>query len=215
MMARQLNSIRLRERNLVLWNEMQAHPFVQDIKDDLLSPQVFKNYLRYEHLFVETAITIFGHALVKAPDLGRKRWLSGVLNALSTEQIPYFDAVFKSLALQPVAPGSALPARVSAFKDGMLEIAARGSYHDVVIAMMCAEWMYAEWCEAVTASPMTDPDVRAWILLHTDTAFKQQAAWLRNEIDTIPQSEFDFERANTVFSNALSLEIGFHSAAYE
>jgi thiaminase (transcriptional activator TenA) len=215
MMVRQSNSTRLQERNLDLWNEMQAHPFVRDIKGDSLARRVFENYLRYEHLFVETAITIFGHALVKAPDLRRKRWLSGVLNALSIEQIPYFEAVFQSLDLQPVAPGSALPARVSAFNDGMLDIAARGSYYDVVVAMMCAEWMYAEWCQTVAASPMSDPDVHAWVLLHTDTAFKQQAAWLRNEIDTIPESEFDFERANAVFAKALSLEIGFHSAAYE
>ena len=215
MMELQSHSDQLREKNLALWNEMQAHAFVEDIKNDSLAKNVFHNYLRYEHLFVETAITIFGYALVKAPDLGRKRWLSGVLHALSTEQIPYFEAVFDALDVRPVSDLDTLPARVVAFNSGMLEIAANGSYHDVVVAMMCAEWMYAEWCQAAARAHIADPNVRAWVLLHTDIAFLNQAAWLKNEIDTLPAAKFDFGRANEIFSKALSLEIGFHSAAYE
>jgi len=215
MMERQSHSDHLQEKNRVLWNEMQAHAFVEDIKHDSLAKKVFHNYLQYEHLFVETAITIFGHALVKAPDLARKRWLAGVLHALSTEQIPYFEAVFNALDVRPVSDRDALPARVVAFNSGMLEIAANGSYHDVITAMMCAEWMYAEWCQAAACNPISDPNVKAWVLLHTDTAFLNQAAWLKNEIDTIPPADFDFERTNEIFSKALSLEIGFHSAAYE
>ncbi|MGI4855606.1 MAG: TenA family protein [Janthinobacterium lividum] len=214
-MEGQSNSTQLRERNLALWNAMQAHPFVTDIKADSLARSVFENYLRYEQLFVETAITIFGHALVKAPELSKKRWLAGVLHALSTEQIAYFETVFQSLGLRPAASDSVLPDRVRAFNDGMLDIAAQGSYYDVIIAMMCAEWMYAQWCEAAAATPISDPNIRAWVMLHTDVAFRQQAAWLRNEVDRIPEREFDFERANMIFEEALSLEIGFHSAAYD
>jgi thiaminase/transcriptional activator TenA len=215
MMEHRSHSNQLRDKNLALWNEMQAHAFVEDIKNDALARNVFHKYLQYEHVFVETAITIFGYALVKAPDLARKRWLAGVLDALSTEQIPYFETVFDALDVRPVSDHNTLPARVVAFNSGMLEIAANGSYHDVVVAMLCAEWMYAEWCQAAARNRISDPNVRAWVLLHTDTAFLNQAAWLKNEIDTLSPAEFDFERANEVFLKALSLEIDFHSAAYE
>jgi thiaminase/transcriptional activator TenA len=214
-MERQSHSERLKAKNLERWNEMQSHRFVRDITGNVLPDAVFSNYLRYENLFVETAITIFGHALVKAPDLASKRWLAGVLHALSTEQIPYFESVFQTLDVRPLSPDDTLPAHVRAFNYGMLEIAEKGSYYDIVVAMMCAEWMYADWCAAAEQGAISNPSIVAWVRLHTDEAFRKQALWLRQQIDLLPDAQFDFERANAVFSKALALEIDFHSAAYE
>jgi thiaminase/transcriptional activator TenA len=214
-MEPQSHSERLKAKNLERWNEMQSHRFVRDIKGNVLPGAVFANYLRYEHLFVETAITIFGYALVKAPDLASKRWLAGVLHALSTEQIPYFESVFDSLDVQPLSPGDLLPRHVKAFNQEMLEIAEKGSYYDVIVAMMCAEWMYADWCAAAGQGSIANQSISAWVLLHTDETFKKQALWLKRRIDSLPDAHFDFERANAVFAKALALEIDFHSAAYE
>ncbi|MFM0736357.1 TenA family protein [Paraburkholderia xenovorans] len=215
MMVRLSHSERLKAQNIERWNEMQAHRFVRDIKRNVLPDAVFANYLRYEHLFVETAITIFGYALVKAPDLASKRWLAGVLHALATEQIPYFEAVFDALDVKPLSPDDSLPDHVRAFNYGMLEIAEKGSFHDVIVAMMCAEWMYADWCAEAGQVAIANQSINAWVLLHTDETFRKQALWLRHQIDSLPDAQFDFEQTNAVFAKALALEIDFHSAAYE
>ncbi|MGA8613030.1 MAG: hypothetical protein WB760_15300 [Xanthobacteraceae bacterium] len=51
-----------------------------------MSATAFKAYLIYECDFVETAMLIFGHMLVKAPALAERRWLAGVLQALAVDQ---------------------------------------------------------------------------------------------------------------------------------
>src|SRR5262249_8435343 len=85
--------------NRELWEAMQAHRFVREIEADRLAPAVFHRYLAYENAFVETAISIFGHLLVKAPGLAEQRWLIGVLKALSEDQITYFREAFQEIGL--------------------------------------------------------------------------------------------------------------------
>ena len=77
---------------------MQAHRFVAEIEEDRLSATAFKAYLIYECDFVETAMLIFGHMLVKAPGLAERRWLAGVLQALAVDQIGYFERAFAASA---------------------------------------------------------------------------------------------------------------------
>src|ERR1700736_4384576 len=80
---------------------MQPHRFVAEIEQNVLPLEAFKAYLVYECDFVETAMLIFGHMLVKAPALSERRWLAGVLQALATDQIGYFERAFAVLAITP------------------------------------------------------------------------------------------------------------------
>src|ERR1700759_2781335 len=92
-------SERIRAANLDVWDAMQAHRFVAEIERDQLSPVAFKAYLIYECDFVETAMLIFGHMLVKAPGLAERRWLAGVLQALAVDQIGYFEEAFAAVGV--------------------------------------------------------------------------------------------------------------------
>jgi thiaminase/transcriptional activator TenA len=201
-----------------VWDAMQTHRFVRDIEEDRLDPGVFRRYLAYENAFVETAILIFGYSLVKAPGLEEQRWLIGVLKALSEEQIPYFRHAFEALSM-PEAEWRdiALPPSVTAFRDGMLAIAAHGSYLDGIAAMFAAEWMYWTWCKRATGRTISDPVLRQWVDLHAAEEFAGQARWLRRQIDLCgaelgARSRF---RLSGVFRRALELEIDFHTAPYK
>ena len=93
-MSQPLLSDEILEANGDVWRAMQEHRFVLDIGQDRLDPRVFRRYLAYENAFVETAITIFGYLLVKAPGLTEQRWMISGLKALSEEQITYFREAF-------------------------------------------------------------------------------------------------------------------------
>ena len=84
-------STKILAQNRDIWNAMQNHRFVRDIEEDRLASDVFHRYLVYERIFVETAILVFGYAMIKAPRLDGRVWLIGVLHALAGEQIQYFD----------------------------------------------------------------------------------------------------------------------------
>ena len=206
------------EQTRDVWDEMQSHRFVRDIEADQLEPAVFRRYLAYENAFVETAIQIFGYSLVKAPGLEEQRWLVGVLGALAEEQIAYFREAFATLGMDEAEWRDVpLPPAVVAFREGMLAIAAQGSYVDGIAAMFAAEWMYWTWCTRASSGPITDPVLKQWVDLHAAEAFAAQARWLRRQIDLagLEMPAPTRARVADIFRRTLELEIGFHSAPYQ
>jgi thiaminase/transcriptional activator TenA len=204
-------------RNQDVWDRMLGHRFVRDIEEDRLDPAVFHRYLAYENAFVETAILIFGYAMVKAPGLAEQRWLIGVLKALSEEQITYFRDTFDRLGMAEAEwRDLPLPPPVTAFRDGMLAIAAHGPYADGIAAMFAAEWMYWTWCSRAAKRTISDPVLRRWVDLHAEEGFASQARWLRSQIDILgaEMGARSRDRLVGVFRHAMELEIAFHEAAY-
>jgi len=208
-------SQRLLNANRDIWDAMQAHCFVRDIEADRLPAAAFERYLIFEHRFVETAILIFGHAMLKAPRAAQRHRLIGVLHALSTEQLPAFASFFAALGIAPAGADEALPAAVQAFDRGMLRMAEKGGYCDVAAIMLAAEWMYATWCGRAHAAPISSPELRRWVALHAEPSFLGQVAWLRAEIDACATDEAGAARLSARFRRALQLEIAFHEAAYD
>jgi len=209
-------SQRLLAANQGVWDEMQAHRFVRDIEADRLPRPVFARYVAYEHGFVETAILIFGHAMLKAPDFTARRWLCGVLHALSGEQLGYFDRALASLGAGPSRPGPAPPA-AAALGGFMLGVAESGSYLDILVVMLAAEWMYATWCARAAQCPISDPDVAEWVQMHAAPEFRAQADWLRTGVDA-GGADIDataLRRLSDLFGTALRLEVAFHATPYE
>jgi thiaminase/transcriptional activator TenA len=206
-------SQRIRGANRDVWVEMQTHRFVVEIEADRLSAATFKAYLIYECDFVETAMLIFGHMLVKAPGLPERRWLAGVLQALAVDQITYFEGAFAAVGVTREDRDQSLPPSVFAFREGMLGIARDGSYLDGVVIMLAAEWMYATWCSRAAKRKISNPILKQWVELHAEPAFLAQADWLRGQIDAADPAQ---QRAlGQHFRRALELEIAFHSAPFE
>lgn len=85
---------------------------------------------------------------------------------------------------------------------------------DILTAMFAAEWMYWTWCHASAERHISDPDLRAWIDLHADRAFANQALWLKQAIDTYAKDS-DLDRLSAIFDRVMRLEIAFHAAAYD
>jgi thiaminase/transcriptional activator TenA len=217
-MSRPLLSDEILEANGDVWREMQEHRFVLDIGQDRLDPRVFRRYLAYENAFVETAITIFGYLLVKAPGLPEQRWMISVLKALSEEQITYFRKAFAELGMADTEwKNIELPMPVLSFDQGMLAIAAHGPYIDGITAMFAAEWTYWHWCSAAAKLPISDPVIRRWVDLHAAEDFAAQARWLKQQVDFVGLTldGVGRKRVARIFRRALSLEINFHRVPYE
>ena len=207
----------LRARSEPLWTRMTTHRFTREIADDSLAAEAFQRYLVYEHAFVETAVTIFGYALVRAPSIAEQTRLVTVLGGLTGEQIGYFQRVFDALGVsdedraQPV-----LPPAVRAFRDGMLAVAAHGEYEEILAAMVAAEWMYLTWSRVAHRRRPRDPRGAEWVALHVAPDFAGQVDWMRQQLDWLGPmlAPFRQERAAAAFRRTLELEIDFHDAPY-
>ena len=199
------------------WTHMVGHRMTRDMAADSLPADVLLRYLVYEHGFVETAVTIFGYALVKAPGIAEQTRLAAALQGLTTDQLAWFRRVFGVLGVtddQRVVTDP--PQAVSAFRDGMLSVAAHGAYEEIIAGMAAAEWMYLTWSRTANARCPSDPVCAEWIALHVARPFADQVAWLLDELDRLgpelaPTRQL---RLGTAFWRTLILEIGFHDAPY-
>jgi thiaminase/transcriptional activator TenA len=208
----------MRAANRPGWDAMVGHRFTRDMAGRM-PHDVFVRYLRYEHAFVRAAITIFAHALTRAPSAADQTRLVTVLHALATEQEDYFQKTFATLGLDAdLVRDEALPPGARGLRDGVVEIAARGSFEEILSAILAAEWMYWTWCAQAHAHGAQDRTSlpAAWIDLHVAAEFADQVAWLRARIDALgPLLAPDRQaRCAELFGRVLDLEIAFHDAPY-
>ena len=205
----------LREAAADEWSRMQGHPFVRAIEANALPPDAFRRYLIIECGFVDAAITIFGYALVKAPDLATRRELVTILRGLTEDQMPFFIKAFAELGVTGEPWREPAPPAAGMLREGMLGFAAHGGFAEVLTAMLAAEWTYREFCGRCLERGITNSILRRWLELHVAPPFDRQVAWLRTTIDLIAFERNVEEQARliTVFRTALELEIHFHGAA--
>lgn len=211
----ELLSDRILRENAAVFQAMLDHRFVTDVKNDKLTKQAFERYLVYEGAFVDTAISIFAYAVATARTIEQKRWLIAVLDALANEQIVYFERTFADRNIDPAAFDVTVPA-VEAFRTGMLDIARKGRFLDIVTAMFAAEWMYWTWSKDAAQSTISDPLLKEWVGLHVHQGFSDQALWLKQQLDAAGAnlSEEECARLSGIFGRAMQLEIVFHDAPY-
>lgn len=203
-------SDRILSANDDVLGRMLNHRFVADICADRLPTPVFHRYLAYEGAFVETAISIFAHGVVDAPDMAARRWLIGVLDSLANDQIAYFEKTFAELG---IAQPATLPPKAEAFRSGMAASAENG-FIDVVASMFAAEWMYWHWCKRAASCDIGDRHLRQWVDMHADKTFAAQALWLKDAIDRHGDPA-DLDRLSALFQRVMELEIQFHDAPYD
>ncbi|SMD12076.1 thiaminase (transcriptional activator TenA) [Fulvimarina manganoxydans] len=208
-------SDRLVSENQTVWDAMQTHRFVEELASGTMPEQAFHRYLVYEGAFVATAVRIFSLALAKAPTIEDQRWLHGVVGALLTEQLAYFERAYRDLGVDPAAFDRTAPG-FTAFDRGMLTIAETGGFSDIVTAMFCAEWMYLNWCRAALARMEGQGFPREWVALHVAPGFEAQAVWLKSRIDALAgeMDQSERQRLTVLFGKVVELEIAFHTAAF-
>lgn len=199
------------------WTRMVGHRMTRDMAADSLPADVLLRYLVYEHGFVETAVTILGYALVKAPGIAEQTRLAAALQGLTNDQLAWFRRVFDALGVsddQRIVADP--PPAVSAFRDGMLSLAAHGTYEEILAGMAAAEWMYLTWSRAAHARRPIDPVCGEWIALHVTPPFTDQVDWLQDELDRLGPELAPARQHKLVaaFRRTLFLEIGFHDAPY-
>ncbi|MGH7121605.1 MAG: hypothetical protein ACREFP_21885, partial [Acetobacteraceae bacterium] len=124
------------------------------------------------------------------------------------------DRTLAALRATPLAREK-FPASVTEFREHMHAVAASGSYAEIMVAMLAAEWMYATWCGRAAGRPIGEPHLARWVALHAAPEFTRQVAWLAQQVDAAgaAASALDQELLVRRFGETLRLEFGFHTAA--
>lgn len=206
----------LRARHRRRWDAMIDHRFTRNLSANHMPVAVFGRYLRYEHNFVRTAISIFGYALARAPSFSDQVHLIDVLQALAAGQDGFFERAFRTMKINAKALAADMPSSATGLRDGSLTIAECGSFEEIIAMMLAAEWMYLTWSQAAHGK-IENPLAAEWVAMHVDPTFCSQVGWLKLTINARgpampPDSQ---EACAAIFGRMLDLEIAFHHAPFE
>ena len=200
-----------------LWERATAHTFTTTLCDDSLADDVYRRYLAQDYVFIETLVTVLGHAVALAPGMpAKKRW-AGFLAAITSAENDYFLRSFDALGV-PESERASTPLLppIQAFADLMLDAAHSGTYEEVLAVIVPAEWVYLTWATAAKGVRPRRFYLSEWIDLHDNPGFAEIVGWMRGALDRVGPS-LSPERQAVVaarFRRLVALEVAFFDAAY-
>ena len=199
------------------WSAALDHRFVEELAADEVDDAVFRRYLVQDYAFVETLVSVVGHAVGDAPSMDSKRHLAGFLGTLTDEEDDYFERSFDALDVperQRVDPP--LTETTEAFADLLVRGAREGGYAETLAVLLPVEWVYLGWANARADA---EPDrfyLVEWIDLHAVPEFEAFVEWLREEMDREGPALSDRRQRRVArhFRRAVALEVAFFDDAY-
>lgn len=192
------------------WQRALGMRFITEVSDDSVADEVFARYLLLERNFVDVAARVLGGAIMRAPARAALEGHLGTLNALVDDQYGYFDAMLGAAGQVGV--------RALAQADGLarqaLQVAAAGSYPQIVACMLPSEKLYDVWCARAAARPSRRPAIAEWVRMHAEPPFTDRVAFLAGEVDALHVGQAQIAELGALVGQVLDLECRFHDAAY-
>ena len=198
-----------------LWEKTVTHPFVIELGDGTLSPDVFDIYFQQDHLFIRDWIALMCAGVAKAPDFHAARPLAAFIHLALGGEEGLFQEYFleKGLSDEEVKSLEYLPTMLG-YGNFLRKIASEGGYCEIVTTLLGIEWPYLEWGQQLAAQGK-HPDnkyYQTWINLHAGPDLEGFVTWMRNTLDAATIS--DTKPLRDIFLTTLRYEYLFWEMAY-
>jgi thiaminase/transcriptional activator TenA len=201
-----------------LWEEVVSHPFVLQLGDDSLSPDVFHRYFEQDYLFLKDWVVLLSLAAAKAPDFDAARRVVGFLHLGLGGEERLFRRAFSERGLSP-RQVDALEHRPSTlhYSGYLRRTAYEGSFLDLVTTLLAVEWPYLDWAQRLTAAGKQPENYyyRAWIDIHASPQMVDFVDWLKQTVDSAGMSAAGQAHLQNIFRDVLRYELMFWSTAWQ
>ena len=198
-----------------LWEKTVAHPFVAELGDGTLPPEVFRVYFEQDHLFLRDWIALMCVGVAKAADFGHARPLAAFIHGALGGEEGLFQEYFREAGLsrEDVLNLRHLPTTF-AYSCFLRRVAAEGTFHEIVTALLGIEWPYLEWGKGLAAAGKRPGNkyYRIWIDLHAGKELDDFVAWMRRVLDGARPA--DLSGLREIFRTTLRYEYLFWEMAY-
>ena len=186
---------------------VDACSFVDGLRTGELDESVFAWYLRQDALYLSEYARVLARASALAPR--------------SDEQVFWAEAAATAVAVESelhrarVGADAAAPAPATlAYTDHLHAATARGSYGEVVAALLPCFWLYADLGERFVLASHAGHPYRDWLSTYADPAF---AASNRSAVEIAERaaseaSASERERMSVAFARSMRHELAFFEA---
>jgi thiaminase (transcriptional activator TenA) len=207
----------LREGVGPLWEKVVAHPFVIELGEGALPPEIFNVYFDQDYLFLKDWAILLSLATAKAPDFDAARELVRFLHLGLGGEEGLFQQAFRErgLSRQNVADLEYLPTTLH-YSGYLRKIAYEGSFIEVVTTILAVEWPYLEWAQRLERAGKR-PDnhyYQTWIDIHTSQGMQDFVGWLRQIVDEAGVAREEQSHLHRIFRDVLRYEFLFFEMAY-
>ncbi len=195
-----------------LWTRMLDHPFLLETRDGTLPDATFANWMRQDHVFVESAIPFMEALLAKAPVEHRKP-LADAIAAFHRELELFRErAAAAAVDLEDVQPAFVCHAYV----QFLLATASVASYSEGFTVLYGAEKAYHESWKVVRSGIDPGSPWMGFVENWAGDAFAGWVAWLEAELDALAAADGEAgrERMERLFELTVRYEIAFWELAY-
>jgi thiaminase/transcriptional activator TenA len=207
----------LREGVGPLWERVVAHPFVIELGEGTLPPDIFNAYFDQDYLFLKDWAILLSLATAKAPDFEAARQLVGFLHLGLGGEEGLFQRAFRErgLSRQEVANLEYRPTTLH-YSGYLRKLAYEGSFVEVVATLLAVEWPYLEWAQRLEKAGKRPNNhyYQTWIDLHTSQGMQDFVGWMRQTVDTASIAPEQQSYLHQIFRDVLRYEFLFFEMAY-
>lgn len=180
--------------------------FVRSLGDGSLEPERFAWYLRQDALYLGEYASLLSEAGTRATDPDEQLfWMRGGVAAL-TEEMRLHEAWIGE-------PVDAAPA-TRAYLDHLQSTAHRGSYAELVAALLPCYWLYTDLGVRLVAQDHPAHPYGAWLRTYADPDFTEATQTARDVVDraAAAATAAERERMRLAFDASLRHELAFFEA---
>ena len=198
-----------------LWEKTVTHPFVTELGDGTLPEEKFNVYFQQDYLFLRDWIALMCGGIAKAPDYASARPLAAFVHGALQGEEGLFQQFFSDAGLSQTEVRDLKHLPTSFAHSGFLRrIAADGTFHEIITALLGIEWPYLEWSKRLAAAGKSPPNkyYQAWIDIHAGKELEDFVTWIRGTLDSAAVA--DVNSFEEIFLRTLRYEYLFWEMAY-
>ncbi|PKB80899.1 MAG: hypothetical protein BZY88_07760 [SAR202 cluster bacterium Io17-Chloro-G9] len=199
------------------WEKVVTHPFVTELGDNTLDPNVFQIYFDQDYLFLRDWAILLALATAKAPDFDAARHLVDFLQLGLAGEEGLFQEAFRQRGLSSQDVANLVYRPTTLHYSGYLRnLAYTGDFIDVIATLLAVEWPYLDWAQRLDKAGKHPANhfYQIWIDLHTSPGMTGFVGWLRTTVDRAELTASGRSRLQQIFVDVLRYEHLFWEMAF-
>lgn len=199
-----------------IYGEILHHPFIEQVGDGSLVPEVFINYLAQDEHYIHDYVRCMCLLASRAPTYDLLQTFVVRAAALGSDESGLHQRLLDQLGADPsaVAAIQAAPT-TSAYTSWMLAVCERESYLSALVSIMPCYWIYGRVGKFLQLLGSPNPAYQEWITSYGGSEYNDALAEALDIMDDLGAAASHGERAacTEIFTRGAQYEWAFWDGA--
>lgn len=203
-----------------IWKSYLAHPFVKQLGEGTLPPDIFRYYMIQDYLYLLEYSKVFALGVVKSKQENLMRKFASMVHNTLNGEMNIHKIYMKRLGISEQEIKEARQSLANrSYTSYMLEVAYNGDVLDVLVAILSCAWSYQMIGEHHSNIPnaLQHTLYGEWIRGYSSEEYRKDTEELIALTDELGKniSQYRIEELKTVFIHCSRYEYAFWDMSYK